>query len=234
MKDKLDIIVMSVVLAVSVSYGGTGLSLNADANLRSVRLGDQIQLTLKVTGDAITNIVSGTEGAKPRFSGAEDFRSSFTFIPEKEGECIFGPYALSFNGQTLTSQPLTIRVLPKWDGAYGVFFRIDRNRIPLGEDVELIQETFSPERLDLAATRSRIKKSANVYEFSLGGTSSSVTFSSSERKSKYTERQVWRIKPTNSGVFEITGDLFESLPEGVTPPNFSVIVDEGAQHQPAP
>ncbi len=234
MKDKLDIIVMSVLLAVPFAYGDAGLSLNADANLRSVRLGDQVQLTLKVTGDAITNIVSGTEGARPRFSGAEDFRSSFTFIPEEEGDCIFGPYTLSFNGQTLTSQPLTIRVLPKWDGEYGVFFRIDRTRISLGEEVELIQEIFSAERLDMSTTRSRIKRQATDYEFSVGTTSSSMSFSSSEKKSNYTERQVWRIKPTRAGVFEITGDLFESLPEGATPPHFSVTVDESAQHPPAP
>lgn len=230
MKDKLKAIMVGMLLILPAAFGDTGIVFNVDANYRTVRLGDQVQLTLKVTGDILTNIVSGTEGARLNSWDGEGFQSRYTFIPQKEGECRFGPYTLSINGQTLTSQPLIIQVLPKWNGEYGVFFRIDRSRIVLGEKVELVQETWSPKRIGSSATHSLMKRAPKDYVYSIGGMSSSMSISGGETNSS--DRQAWLIQPKRSGVFKITCDLFESLPEGATPPDFSVTVDESAQQPP--
>ncbi len=220
-------------LAVPVLFGDTGTVFNVDTDVRTVRLGDKVDVRLKVIGDAVDSVVGGTDGAKLHSRDGEGFHARYTFVPQQEGECSFGPYTLSFNGQTLTSQTVKIHVLPKWTGEDGSYFRIDRPRIVLGESIELVQETWRRKRRNDSTSRLRIMRATNDYDCSLGRSFHSMTISHvNVTTTNCYDRQTWFLKPRKPGVFRITRQIFESWPEDIIPPDFSVTVD--AIDQPAP
>ena len=215
-------------LRVSTASASTGVTFTVESRVKTVRVGDHISLTLKLQGSDLTNIINrAAAGAEFLNPGTGVFQYKCDFTAKKEGACVFGPYMVSFNGQTLTSQPLTVRILPKWNGEYGTFFRIDRNKVILGEEVELVQETWSQKRMEYSTTHARMKRLNIDYENAFGPSLNS--FSVSQGVTNCYDRQTWLLKPKKSGVFKITKDLFDSLPDGVTPPDFAVTVEESAQ-----
>lgn len=234
MKNKLILTCVNLLLTTSVVLGNTGLVFSVDTDIRTVRLGDQVTLTFQLTGDALTNIVSSTENAQLNSWDGEGLHSRYTFVPQKEGECRFGPYTISFNGETFSSKPLIVQVLPKWNGEYGTFFRIDHNTLALGDRIEFVQEIWSPKRLEDVNPQIKLKSANNDYEISIGrsATSFSLSFDKTGRQTNFYHRNTWFIQPKRSGVFKINADLFKSLPDGVKPPDFSVTVKELAQQSP--
>jgi len=231
MKNKLILICVNLLLTASAVLGNTGLVFSVDTDIRTIRLDDQVTLTFQLTGDAITNIVSNTENAQLNSWDGEGLHSRYTFVPQKEGECRFGPYTISFNGETFSSKPLIVQVLPKWSGKYGTFFRIDHNTLALGDRIEFVQETWSPKRMENANPQIKMKSANNDYEISIGrsSTSFSLSIDKTGRQTNYYYRNTWFVQPKRSGVFKITADLFKSLPDGVKPPDLTVTVKERAQ-----
>jgi hypothetical protein len=225
MKTILTAICATALLSASVSLAGTGVTFSVESRVKTVRVGDHISLTLKVEGSDITNIVArATDGAEFLNPGTGAFQYNCDFTAKKEGKCVFGPYVVSFNGQTLSSRPLTVRVLPKWTGEYGTFFRIDQTNITLGEEVELVQETWGQRREEYSATHARMKRPNADFDNSYGPSQNS--FSVSKGATNCYNRQTWLLKPKRAGVFKITKELFEELPDGVAPPDFAVTVEE--------
>ena len=223
MKRRLTVVCALALLNLGAACGTTGLTLNVESGVKTVRVGDRVTVTLSITGAAVTNIVGATQGARLEDMGNGGFRYDCQFVAQEEGDCVFGPYTVSFNGQSLTSQPLTVHVLGKWSGTTGALFRIDRNRIALGEEVELVQETWSQKRLEYSASHARVKRAPDAYEWHMGPSSMSV--STSQGSTNFSDRQTWLFKPKNRGVFRITKDVFEVLPEGVPPPDLTVTVE---------
>jgi len=227
MKKTLTMICGVSLLTVSLAFADTGLTFSVESSVKTVRVGDQIDLTLKISGSAITNLAvapSGVEFWNPG-TGAFDYNCHFT--ARKEGSYTFGPYTLAFNGQSLTSGTVAVQVLPKWNGEYGTLFRVDRDKIILGEKVELAQETWSPRRMEYSAAHASLKRLGGDFESSGGPSLSS--FSMSKGVTNCYERQTWMLKPKKAGVFKINKELFESLPEGVTPPDLAVTVEPGGR-----
>ena len=232
MRSTLTVMSVAGLLILPLAFGDTGIVFTVDTDTKTVRLGESLRLTLKLTGDAASKIVSSTEGATLNFSDGDGFHSNYTFSPKQEGDCTFGPYTLDFNGHRYTSKPLVVRVLPKWNGEFGSFFRVDRNKIELGEEIELVQEMWTQKGFGPQTSRVRTRKATNDYECSSPSSQSRCSFSIKVQdghpttNSTYSVRQAWRIKPMKTGIFKITKDLFEAWPDDVTPPDFAVTVEQ--------
>jgi len=203
------------------------LKLDLEAGIRTLRLGQETALKLRIAGTSISRLTEKSEGVVPENPGAGAFVYEFKVKPQREGKFTFGPYQLSFNGQNLTSNPVSIRVLPPWDGTYGTFFRVDSNNIALGEAVELVMETWSekyqPVRCSLKRDDEAFASGATV-----GAALSTMSGTSSGGASRFYSRSQWLLTPKKPGEFRITKDLFMSFPENVNPPDIVVTVKETA------
>lgn len=219
----------AILITAQLSHGGTGLALTVESSVKTVRVGGNINLTFNLTGIDMTNILGKTEGVDLLDTGTDAFTYTCGFRTTTEGKFVFGPYSISLNGQTLTSKPLAVTVLPKWNGAEeGSVFRIDRDKIILGEAVELVMEIRSQRAPSRSSpTYARIKRASSNCDISSGPMS--VSASVSNGKTNHLDSQTWVLTPKEPGVFKITGDLFESLPDGVKPPDFAVTVEPAAQ-----
>ncbi len=124
------------------------LKLELATDLHSLRVGQSASIELKIAGDAINEIIKDANNVEPFLNpNTPEFVYKFSFQPQKEGEYKLGPYSLSFNGADLKSNSLKIKVLPEWNGKYGVFFRTDCNEIDYGNSFELVMEIWSKEPL---------------------------------------------------------------------------------------
>ena len=150
-------LICSACLLTAHTVLGSGLTLKVSSGIKTARIGKRIDLTLKMTGSVITNIVDAPPGAEVENRGERAFCYNVSFAPKTEGACTFGPYSLSLNGQSVTSEAVTIHVLPKWNGETGTFFRIDRDKIILGEDIELVAETWGQNRKGFSGVRVSMK-----------------------------------------------------------------------------
>jgi hypothetical protein len=108
---------------------GSDPKLELESGLRTLRLGQETTLKMRIAGAPISRLTEASEGVVPENSRVGAFVYEFRFKPQREGKFTFGPYQLSFNGRNLTSNSLSIYVLPPWDGTYGTFFRVDSNNI---------------------------------------------------------------------------------------------------------
>src|SRR4030042_1096893 len=123
------------------------LSLELTSNMRTLRVEQSATIELKITGQAIAEIIKNTNNIKSTiFNKKPEFVYQFIVQPQKQGDCILGPYSLSFNGVHLQSNALTIKVLPEWKGGFSTLFRVDCNEIDLGGSFELVMEPWPKER----------------------------------------------------------------------------------------
>ena len=136
-------IVLALILSTLAWSGDSDLKLELESNVRTLRLGQRATLRLRIVGAAVGRLTEKSEGVVPANTTVGSFVYDFSFEPQREGQFTFGPYQLSFNGQPLMSSPLSIFVLPPWDGTYGTFFRTDSDSVTLGEKIELTMETWS-------------------------------------------------------------------------------------------
>lgn len=216
-------IVLVLILSTLAWSGESDLKLELESSVRTLRLGQKTTLRLRIAGAGVRRLTEHSEGIDSSNSKVSSFVYEFGFEPQREGPFTFGPYLLSFNTQPLTSNPLSIFVLPRWDGRYGTFFRIDSNSVTLGESIELVMETWSTQY----EVRRCLLKREEAFTYTIGeSTTSAVT---SGKDTQVYSRLSWFITPKQPGEFKITRDLFESFPEGVTAPNLTVTVKEPAQ-----
>jgi len=210
--------------------GDTNLVLTLEAHQRTVRVGETINLVVKLTGNDLTNIFQSAKEfpALDRY-GNSGFRLDCSYTATNEGELVFGPYAFSFNGQKLTSNTQTVQVLPKVaKGELGTTFRVNRESISLGDDVELVMESRNQCKPPLPSPpRAELKLRSN--DFGITDSSCGRTLDFSAGVVSFCDQQSWRLRPKKPGVFEIDGDIFAELPTGVTPPHFAIKVHESAQ-----
>ncbi|MBM4029023.1 MAG: hypothetical protein FJ280_27045 [Planctomycetes bacterium] len=213
--------VLVLLVPVTLTWAGdSDLKLELESNVRTLRLGQESTLKLRIAGPGIGRLTEPSEDLGPKDPAAGAFVYELKFKPQREGDFTFGPYQLSFNGRLLTLNLVSIFVLPAWDGTYGTFFRVDRDSITLGESIELVIEKWStayePKRY--LFTRDE------TFTFTTGEFLSHRT--SSDKGTLVHMRSSWLITPKQAGVFRITRDLFQSFPEGVVPPDITVTVRE--------
>jgi hypothetical protein len=216
----LPVAVMLLVLATPVWAGDPDLRLELESNVRTLRLGQEGTLRLRIAGPGIRRLMENSEGISPKNSAGGAFVYELAFKPPREGDFTLGPYQLSFNDQKLTSNRVSLFVLPAWDGRYGTLFRTDSNSITLGESIEFVIETWTP---TYEPKRCLLKRN-EAFTSVPGETIMSSTVS--DKSTRAYVRSVWFITPKQAGEFRITGDLFQNFPEKVEPPNITVIVRE--------
>jgi hypothetical protein len=209
-----------LVLATQAWAGDPDLRLELECNVRTLRLGQEGTLRLRIVGPGIRRLTEDSEGISPKNSAGGAFVYELAFKPPREGDFTLGPYQLSFNDQKLTSNRVSLFVLPAWDGRYGTLFRTDSNSITLGESIEFVMETWTP---TYEPKRCLLKRN-EAFTFVPGETIMSSTVS--DKSTWAYVRSVWFITPKKAGEFRITGDLFQSFPKGVKPPDITVVVKE--------
>ncbi len=217
-------LVLVLILAPLVWSGDSNLRLELESGVRTLRLGQRSSLRLSIVGTEIGRITEGSEGIDAANAGVGSFVCSLAFVPPREGQFTFGPYQLSFNGQPLASNAVSIFVLPRWDGTFGTFFRTDSGRITLGDKIELSMETWSTTS---SFPQCQIKRE-EAFPSTPGDSFSSVEKAGTD-KAVYYSRRLWWLTPKRPGEFKITRDLFETFPEGVVAPDLTVMVTEPAQ-----
>jgi len=216
-----------VTLMSKASAAESNLRLELESSVRSLRLGQSTKLKIKVIGSGVYEITEKTEGIEADNMRAGAFVYEFEFKPQRLGTFSFGPYALSMNGQKMNSNRVTINVLPQWDGTYGTFFRVDTNSIVLGENIELVAETWS-----------------KIYDRNFISLDRKETFVTQQGRSNISSRHSgnggtvvyncnsWFITPKQAGEFKISRDIFRRLPEDIKPPDFIIMVKKPAQQSP--
>ena len=215
--------------------GDTNLVLTLESHQKTVRVGETINLVLALTGNDLTNIFQNAHEA-PELGcyAASGFRYDCSCTAKKEGDLVFGPYALSFNGQRLTSNTQMVHVLPKakvTQERSGTTFRVDKESISLGDDVELVMESWSHSRPPLPSPpNAKLKLSPN--DFNIADSSYGRTLEFSEGAVSFCDRQSWRLRPKKPGIFKIDRDIFDELPAGVMPPDFTIKVNGSSQQAP--
>jgi hypothetical protein len=200
------------------------LRLELESDARTLRVGQDATLKMRIAGAGVGRLVEGSEGVVPDVSNGAAFVYEFKVKPRREGPFVFGPYQISFNGQALTSNTVSIQVLPPWNGVYGTFFRVDSNSITLGQSVELVMETWS-EKLD--PNSYGLRGSEETFLTGPGSYLSSMTVNGSI--SACWRQSRWLITPKKAGEFRITKDLFRNFPANVTPPDIAITVRESPQ-----
>jgi hypothetical protein len=226
MKKAIIVALMMTIALLHVSAAESNLRLELESSVRSLRLGQSTKLKLKIIGSGVYEITETTEGINADNIKAGAFVYEFEFKPQKKGSFTFGPYSFSVNGRRLDSNQISINVLSQWDGAYGTFFRVDTNSIVLGEDVELVVETWA-KKYDHKSIRLDRKDS---FSAATGGSSSYQSRSGTEGGVTYMKRS-WLLSPKKSGEFKISKELFRELPDDIKPPEFSIKVEEPAQQE---
>jgi hypothetical protein len=201
------------------------LQLKLETSAKTLRLGQSTNLQLKITGPEISEITKNTEGFEANLVNRSSFINKFRFKPQREGKFTFGPYSISVNGQKLNSNVLEIFVLPQWDGEYGTFFRVNKESIVLGEEIELVVETWSQDSQSITIFPDRNESYSVRF-----GVSSSHSTSAGETRINCNSRTFF-ITPTQSGVFNISREMFSGFPEDIDPPNIHVEVKEPSQHR---
>lgn len=214
-----------IVWIITVSYLSSAvladdvpMKLELESSIRTLRLSQQTEVWLKIVSPSVHAIVAGTEGVSPSGMKPSAFVYTFDFKPTHEGEYTLGPYSLTFNGQTLTSNITKIHVLPQWDGHYGARFHVDKTTMALGEDVELLFEFWekSPDYKSLSLKRSE------AFIGTERGMKSNMTQNGGQMVVYMTRS--WLITPKNRGPFHINKDIFSDFPTGIEPPDLVVEV----------
>lgn len=206
------------VLTVPAWAGDSDLRLELESSVRTVRLGQETTLRLRIIGPGIGRITEKSEGISPKNPAVGAFTQELAFKPPREGNFTFGPYRLSFNGRELTSNRVSIFVLPAWDGTYGTFFRTDSNSITRGESIEFVMETWSKRYEPKLCV---LKRDA---AFTATQGESIMSSMASDNSTWVYTRTVWFVTPKEAGDFRLTRDAFLSLPEAVEPPDITVTV----------
>ena len=196
------------------------LVLTLESKAKSIRLGESTELELKLTGTEISKVTRGMVKQTDALNKASEFVHNSTFRPDKEGAHTFGPFSMSINGAKVSSNTITVHVLPKWNGEFGTFFRVHAEEIKLGEEIELVVETWS----DGKATPSLSLKWDKAYSQRIGST----TFRTNSDNGKMTRMASKRyfITPKKAGTFTINKDIFSKVPDGITVPEINVAVTE--------
>jgi hypothetical protein len=176
MKKRMLTILMTTIIfsCLNAEDEGLGLQLKLESRDKTVRLGQTSTLTLRISGDEISDITKGTEGLDVNLVPRSSFANDFRFRPQREGLFTFGPYEISVNGQKLTSNKVEIFVLPQWHGKFGTFFRVNEKSIVLGEEVELVIETWAKDHqsplivMDIGDSFSRRSGTSSSHSVSIG------------------------------------------------------------------
>lgn len=219
MKKAMATLLMATLALFHARAADPDLRLEMTSQVHTLRLGEETRLWLKIVGSGVSKITENAEGIESQMKPGE-FVHELTFRPQREGKFTFGPYSLMVDGKQLTSMPVEITVLPQWDETYGTFFSVDRDSIALGEEIELVVETWSKEyeHRDFSLKRTE--------SFTLGAELSGDGLFALDDDYVHHSRRSWRITPRRGGDFQITKELFKDFPAGIPPPNLTVKVEE--------
>lgn len=197
------------------------LSLELVTPIRTLRVGQEASMELRIKGSEAEKVIRGTEGVDWSQSTIGSFTYLFEIKPQREGRFVVGPYKLRFNDRELVSNTAVLQVLPKWDGRMGTEFRVDQDTIKLGESFELTAESW---QRDSTYRPIFPRFDASLFTVKPTGGSSS-TFSGSDRVSTTWRRDSFLVTPKKKGPFRIDRDWFEKIPDDVAVPEIVVNVE---------
>ena len=218
MNKNMIISLMSIITLLTGCATDSGVRLELEPSVRTLRLGDSSTLKLSIAGSSVSAITADAEGVITR---DEDNASFVRLIPIKavrEGRLVFGPYSLQFNGKQLTSEAVSISVLPEWEGTFGTYYHVGKKEIALGTDFELMSETWSKEY----DRKKLLIKRGDDFEYKSGPLQGG-TRTVAKKKVHYSKRS-WLITPNRAGTFRVTKDIFREFPEGTEPPDITITV----------
>lgn len=215
-----------VLAGIFATAEGEKLTLHLESKAKSIRLGESTQLKLRLAGTDIDTITSGFAKREGALNTKSEFVHSSTFRPEKQGAHTFGPFSMSINGTKVNSNTVTIQVLPEWNGEFGTFFRVHASEIELGDEIELVVETWSEGQ----SSPSLSLKWDKAYSQRIGGTA----FRTNSDNGKMTRMASKRyfITPKEAGTFTISEELFQKVPDGIAVPRINVTVSEPVVEKP--
>lgn len=208
-----------------------GLRLEIRPSQQTLRLGQQMQVQLKIAGPDLNRVIADTEGATMTIEQAQGFTCNMTFKPDGEGAFVLGPYKLTFNGVALESNAVTIQVLPEMGDVVGTFFRVDKTKIAQGESFELVVETRTKTEGPLTGQANekmpkvRMKRDPNhSYDLSVGPMKIAGSTQGRTGSATSLTTRIYTVTPKEPGPFHIRRDFFEGIPEDCNDPNITVIV----------
>jgi len=208
------------------------LRLELESPVRTLRVNEITKPKLKIIGSDVREITEKTEGISAYNPELGAFVYKFTFHPQKEGEYTLGPYSITVNGRKLTSNQILITVLPQWNGKFGTFFRVDKDSIVLGEDIELHVETWVKEGQEPIPSFTLSREESFSWTPGDSGVHGGRLGDWGEpgfRETFHYTRRSWFITPKKAGAFRISKELFKGFPENITPPDIKVMVKNPAQ-----
>lgn len=220
----------NTIAAVLVSFFSWGIradtpfTLEVKSPVRTLRLGQEVRLKLRIAGSGVNAITRESEGIDADYAAGDSvFEHEIRFKPQRTGRFTFGPYAIDMNGAKLTSNSISVDVLPQWDGQPGMYFRVDTNAVVLGDEVELTVESWSkkgrPQSVNLSLDRNENFTARSGWGISF----SRITTTDEDMSCSQTS---WFICPKKAGIFKIDKNLFKDFPVGTTPPDIAILVKE--------
>jgi hypothetical protein len=176
---------------------------------RMMRIGDESKIKLSLFIPEFERLLKQTEGINLEEMEPSAFVYEASFKAQHKGPLTFGPYSITYNGQKIKSNQLVVQVLPEWDGTFGTLFHVDRESINLGEDIELLVETWRE------TNRTSVIDLKNNEAFSITSRRSSSSLTSQGNSKVFYNRIAWRISPKKAGELVIDKDMFRNIPKDV-------------------
>lgn len=205
------------------------LRLELHSQQQTLRLGQEIQVELRIIGPGVDRIAEGTPGRILSTGPFSGFVHKIRVKPEQEGPLTLGPYQLSFNGAALESNVLHIDVLPPLVQQPGTFLRVSKTEVRVGESFELtIESRLEAEK---GQTDKTFDKASDVrlkydprYSFTSGGMRQHMQILNGAKSVNWSRSYV--LTPKMSGVLHMA-QLMEGLPKDSNIPDVIVNVRPG-------
>ncbi|WFB36310.1 hypothetical protein P3T73_00845 [Kiritimatiellota bacterium B12222] len=210
----LSLIYISLFLSTPAWTDQITLTLEMRDPQRSYRAGERAYASLMLEGLDLEN------ESENNLHAFEDLNSGFQIDLKKAGDMEIGPVAITLNNKRILSNTLKLTVLPAWDGTDTYLFKVDKNQITHEELFTLTLEIWTKHYLQ---TSIRTKRDDELFSYQAGGSGNSSETLADGSSQRYISYH-WQIKPTKTGRFALSEELFQNLPEWIEVPEFSVDV----------
>lgn len=217
----LTCILLATAVQNAVAEGYLRLRLDSDSTV--MHAGGDAMCVLSIEGDAVREVVTKTPGIiwdKELFGKPSGFRLNFRIHETMPGQFTLGPYNVDFQGKKLTSNPLSIIVLPnlKDDPNPQPRLTLSRSTIKLGESVSGL--------LDLI-TNPQAPFSQITFEDSLAARQTGISTIQSFHDGSSTQvtSQNFIFTPKTRGRFVLSPTTIKNLPKGSHFPEKTLVVD---------
>lgn len=213
-------------LSISLRANEPQLRLQPLEHTESTRVGDSVRLVLTLTNLNLNNDSQLRSFPLETYENKPAFR---TFIPltlEKAGTFTVGPFALTVDGQTYTSNTQIIQVMDAWNGENEVHVTTDKTELMLGEKFRYtVRAWVKPD----AVFKLHLDPDHPVNNSLIAaGSSSGNTYHKNRR---YFAR-TFIFRPETSGTFILSSGIFKDWPEEIKLQPVTILVSETEEETP--